>query len=144
VRELIVYGAPRSAGHARALRYRWPGALQVLEVSWLDAPVRSARADPASLAPGVVRIAPGLRGAGTTSACVLAAVDAGGRSAAVAEQGRTCGRMPLDPRAAARAWSGVVRRRRAFGTASGAELRARWDAHWTGRGHESCAPPCSA
>jgi thymidylate kinase len=133
VRTLVVFGAREQPGHARALAYRWPGALQLAGESWLDPlldPAESTRV----LASGVVRVAPGVA-APAGYARVLAAVDGAGDPRRVAEQGPQVWPYAVDAARRLGAWSGVAPPDARFGTACGAELRARWDAWWTARGH---------
>ena len=138
VRELIVYGARDQPGYARAVRYRWAGALEVLADSWLDA-LFELRAPIRVLAPGVVRVAPGVA-APTDAACVLAAVDGDEDPRDVAAQGPHVWPYAIDRARALGAWSGVVPPAARFGTRRGGELRARWDAYWTARGHDVVRP----
>jgi dTMP kinase len=131
-RQLIVPGAPDQPGYARALSYRWPGALQLLALSCLD-PWLDPRVPVRVLAPGVVCVAPGIA-APPGAARVLAAVDDDGDPRRVAEQGAHVWPCAIDPARRLGAWAGAVPPRGRFGTAAGAELRARWDAYWSGRG----------
>jgi thymidylate kinase len=138
VRELIVFGARDQPGYARAVRYRWPGALEVLEASWLDAlfelqePIRV-------VAPGVVRVAPGVA-APPDVPCVFAAVEADDDPRRVAAQGPHVWPYAVDRARELGAWSGVVPPAARFGTRRGDELRTRWDAYWTARGHDVVRP----
>jgi dTMP kinase len=133
VRGLVVHGGGERPGHMRAVRYRWPGALREAGASLL-APLMDLREPVRVIAPGVVRIAPGVSAPGG-AACVLAAVDEGDDPARVRTHDRVwpyaCER---DPRWRG-PWSGVLPAAGRFGTAAGAVIRARWDAHWTQLGH---------
>jgi dTMP kinase len=132
IRELVVDGAREQPGHARALRYRWPGAVRTTRAPWLDAlfdPAEPVRV----LAPGVVRVAPGVPAPAGVER-VLAAVDDDGDPRRVAEQGPHVWPYAIDPDRRLGVWSGVVPPRAAYATAAGAELRARWSAWWTARG----------
>ncbi|HET7501320.1 MAG TPA: hypothetical protein VFK02_09970 [Kofleriaceae bacterium] len=132
IRALVVDGAREQPGYARVLRYRWPGALRMTAASWLDALL-----DPAEpvrlLAPGTVRVAPGVPAPAGVER-VLAAVDDDGDPRRVAEQGPHVRAYAIDPARRLGAWSGVVPPRAAYATAAGAELRARWSAWWSARG----------
>jgi len=132
VRRLIVPGARDQPGLARALAYRWPGAVHSAG-SWLD-PLLDPAEPSRVLAPGVVRVAPGVP-APAGYARVLAGVDAEGDPRRVAEQGPLVWPYAVDGARRLGAWSGVVPPGGRFGTAEGAAIRARWDAWWTARGH---------
>jgi len=85
-----------------------------------------------AIAPGVVVLAPGVSAPGD-AACVLAAVDDEGDPARVRTHDHiwpyALERRPIGP------WAGVLPSAGWFGTAAGAAIRARWDAHWTALGH---------
>ena len=130
VRELCVVGARDQPGYARAVRYRWPGALDVQGGSALDA-LFSSGAPIEVIAPGVVRVAAGVAPP-ADAACVLAAVEDDDDPRRVAEAGARVWPYAVDLSRALGGWAGVMPAAARFGAADA--LRARWDAHWTARG----------
>lgn len=131
-RHLFVYGARDQPGLARALVYRWPGGLTVCDASYLDA-LFDPQEPVLVLAPGLVRVAPGVP-APRSGERVLAAVDEDGDPRRVVEQGPQVAVYAIDRKRELGPWAGAVPPRGRFGTQTGAAIRARWDAHWTERG----------
>ena len=132
VRALFAHGMGDQPGLARALRYRWPGALHEVGTGALDALHRSGEAA-VWLADGVVRVAPGAPIPGGARR-VLAAVDEGGDPRAVREQGAHVWPFAIDPERRLGVWSGALPPRGGLGTAEGARLRDLWREHWAGLG----------
>jgi dTMP kinase len=133
VRALFVDGMRDQPGFARALRWRWPGALHPIPgPGSLDL---LHGAEPiAWLGDGAARVAPGVA-APDGASLVLAALDDDGDPAATRAQGRHVWPLAIDPQRRLGPWSGVLPARAALGTDDGAALRARWQSHWADLGH---------
>jgi len=137
VRALFVHGMADQPGHARALRYRWPGALHRADAAGLAAILDAlhAASEPVRwLDRGVVRVAPGVSPPGGAR-FVLAAVDEEGDPRAVREQGAHVWPFAPDPARRLGPWSGTLPPRGALGGDAGERMRRRWDAWWSERGH---------
>ena len=134
IRHLFVHGARDQPGFARALGYRWPGGLTACDASYLDA-LLDPREPVAVLAPGLVRVAPGValpRGGER----VLVAVDDDGDPRRIADQGPQVSAYAIDRARQLGPWAGVVPPRGLLGTAAGAAIRTRWEAYWSERGRD--------
>jgi len=137
VRDLFVHGMADQPGHARALLYRWPGALHRADAAGLAAILDGMHtaAEPVRwLDRGVARVAPGVPPP-AGARLVIAAVDEEGDPRAVREQGAHVWPFAPDPGRRLGPWSGTLPPGGAFGTARGERIRGRWGAWWSERGH---------
>ena len=127
VRALHVYGAEDQPGLMRAIRYRWPGALHVVDGAGAAPLLFDPREPVRWLGDGLVWVAPGVAPP-AGAAHVLAALDEDGDPRTV----RAPGVAPyaIDPARRLGVWSGALPPRGRLGTAEGERLRARWQAHW--------------
>jgi thymidylate kinase len=132
VRALFVHGMADRPGHARALAYRWPGALHPIgdrdgAPSALDLLFEGDRSI-TWLEPDVVRVAPGVA---APAARLVFAATGEDDPRRVREQGEHVWPYALDRRRRLGCWSGVLPAAGAFGSEEGARVRERWGAHWS-------------
>jgi len=126
IERIVLFGAADQPGFTRAFFCRWDGGVEVLPAhrGSLLAPLLDDPTPTRWLAPGVVRILPGVPA--PDARLVVAAVDGG----APPDPDQADWRFyALDPDRAMAPWSGCLPREARAGNERGARLRAAWAGH---------------